>query len=114
MNSKMRNHIEALFEKAPKTRKAFELKEELLANSEERYQDLISNGVTPEDAYKNVISSIGNVSELFQDLSDTEPAINLGVHQKKVAIIKTISIGLYIFSVLLCFLFRTFGRHFTH
>ncbi|HHU74385.1 MAG TPA: hypothetical protein GXZ28_07180 [Clostridiales bacterium] len=109
MNSKMRNHIEALFEKAPKTRKAFELKEELLANSEERYQDLISNGVTPEDAYKNVISSIGNVSELFQDLSDTEPAINLGVHQKKVAIIKTISIGLYILGVVVFFSFALLG-----
>ncbi|MBE5965498.1 MAG: hypothetical protein E7255_00730 [Lachnospiraceae bacterium] len=100
MNEKMKNHIEMLFEHAPQTRKAFELKEELLANSEERYQDLISNGVSPENAFKNVVNSIGNVSELFKGLDDinTEDEKALDERIKKTAIIKTIAIGIYIFS----------------
>jgi O-antigen/teichoic acid export membrane protein len=108
MNERLRNHIEKLFEGAPKTRKAFELKEELLANSEERYQDLIANGVSSDDAFKHVVSSIGNVSELFRGLEAAQ--INdreeYEERTRKIAIIKTAAVGLYIFSV---FLFLTFA-----
>lgn len=108
MYEKMRNHIDMLFADAPKTRKALELKEELLANSEERYQDLTTSGICAEDAFKNVINSIGNVSELFQGLSeyDTNDQRMYDERVRKNAIIKTISIGIYIFSVAL---FITFG-----
>lgn len=101
MNENLSNHLDLLFEKAPKTRKAFELKEELLANSVERYDDLIKSGATPENAYKNVINSIGNVSELFKGLE--EMSLNeikeADEKIKKIAILKTAAIGLYIFSV---------------
>lgn len=108
MNEKMRTHIDTLFEDAPKNRKALELKEELLANSEERYQDLISNGFTPDAAFKNVINSIGNVSELFQGLQefDTNDQRMYEERIRKNSLIKTISIGLYIFSIAL---FISFG-----
>lgn len=104
MNEKLRNHIEMLFEEAPKTRKTFELKEELYANSIEKYQDLITSGYSEENAYKNVIGSIGDVSALFSNLEisegsgyESEEAI------KKRAIIKTIAVGIYIFSGALFF-----------
>ncbi len=70
MKEKMSKHIDMLFETAPKTRKALELKEELLTNSFERYDDLVADGISPEDAYENVIYSMGNVSELFFGLDD--------------------------------------------
>lgn len=107
MNEKLSNHIQMLFEKAPKTRKALELKEELLVNSEERYQDLIAGGISSEDAIKNVIISIGNVSELFQGLEDSNPELNgdNDARIKKSAIIKTIAAGIYIFSVVVLFTF---------
>jgi uncharacterized membrane protein len=100
MNERMRNHIEKLFEEAPKTRKAFELREELLVNSEERYQDLLATGVSEDDAFRHVISSIGNVKELFQGLEDTKPEdkAELEAKTKKIAIIRTVAVGLYIFS----------------
>lgn len=112
MNEKLRNHIETLFEDAPKSRKAFELKEELLANSEERYQDLIANGVTPDDAFKHVVSSIGNVSELFKGLEVVEPMDKeeLFARTKKVAVIKTAAVGLYIFSVAIFLAFAMFDE----
>ncbi len=108
MNERMRAHIDMLFEDAPKTRKALELKEELLANSEERYQDLTTSGISPEDAFKNVINSIGNVSELFSGLRefDTTDQRMYEERVRKNALIKSISIGIYIFSIAL---FISFG-----
>jgi uncharacterized Rmd1/YagE family protein len=105
MNEKMRAHIETLFENAPKTRKAYELKEELLTNSEERYQDLVANGVSQEDAFKHVVSSIGNVTELFQGLEEANEKDRLEVEERlnKNAVMKSIAIGLYIFGVVVFF-----------
>lgn len=107
MNENLSNHLDLLFEKAPKTRRAFELKEELLANSVEHYDDLIKNGVSPENAYKNVINSIGNVSELFKGLE--EMSLNemkeADEKIKKLAVVKTVAVGIYIFSVFVLILF---------
>ncbi len=98
MKENLRNHLELLFEEAPKTRKAFELKEELYANSVERYDDLIKNGISPEDAYKNVVNSLGNVSELFKDLEEiTMEDMKMDESKiKKLALIRAIAIGLYL------------------
>jgi hypothetical protein len=100
MNERMRNHIEKLFEEAPKTRKAFELREELLVNSEERYQDLLATGASSDDAFKHVISSIGNVKELFHGLEEQkiEDKAEFEAKIQKIAIIRTVAVGLYIFS----------------
>ncbi len=105
MNERLRTHIETLFEKAPKTRKAYELKEELLANSEERYQDLVASGVSQEDAFKHVVSSVGNVSELFQGLEELNEKDRVEIEERlnKNAVIKSIAIGLYIFGVVVFF-----------
>lgn len=108
MNEKLRKQLNVLFENAPKTRKALELKEELLTNAEERYHDLILDGISPEDATKNVIISIGNVSELFQGLEDIDVENNDQYYEKakKAAVYKTIAVGIYIFSAIV-FLFFT-------
>jgi hypothetical protein len=115
MNERMRSHIEKLFEDAPKTRKAFELREELLVNSEERYQDLLATGVSSDDAFKHVISSIGNVNELFQGLEETkaEDKAEIEARTQKIAVIRTVAVGLYIFSVfvfLVCAMFDMYSR----
>ncbi len=114
MNERMRNHIEKLFEDAPKTRKAFELREELLVNSEERYQDLLTTGVSEDDAFRHVISSIGNVKELFQSLEEpkVEDKAELEARIQKIAVIRTVAVGLYIFSVfifLVCAMFDMYS-----
>lgn len=108
MNDRLKNQLNELFEDAPKTRKALELKEELLSNAQERYEDLIRSGVTEEDATKNVIISIGNVTELFaglEPLAAQEKGMTLE-NMKKVAVYKTVAIGIYIFSAIV-FLFFT-------
>jgi hypothetical protein len=41
MHEKLRKSVEELFENAPKTHRATELKEELLANLTDKYDDLV-------------------------------------------------------------------------
>lgn len=96
MNERVKKYLDELFEDAPKTRKAMELKEEMLQNSMEKYQDLLSDGWTEEDAYKNVIGSIGDVMELFEDLEEKN-LLNLSeADRKKKAILTSVAVGLYI------------------
>ena len=63
MKEKIRKHINGLFTEAPKTRKAMELKEEMIQNTIEKYEDLVSEGYQEADALQNVIDSIGDVIE---------------------------------------------------
>ena len=96
MNERVKKYLDELFEDAPKTRKAMELKEEMMQNSMEKYQDLLSDGWSEEDAYKNVIGSIGDVTELFEDLEEKN-LLNLSeADRKKKAILTSVAVGLYI------------------
>lgn len=96
MNEKIKKHLDELFADAPKTRKAMELKEEMMQNSMEKYQDLLSEGYSEEDAYKNVIGSIGDVTELFEDLEEKN-LLNLSEKdRRKKAILTSVAVGMYI------------------
>ena len=99
MNEKIRKHIEELFANAPKTRKAMELREEMTQNTIEKYQDLIAEGFQEEAAYQNVISSIGDVTELFGDLEERNPLSLPEKDRRKKAMLKAAAAGLYIFAV---------------
>lgn len=110
MQEELRNHIEKLFEYAPKTRQCFDLKEELMANSMERYRDLTLEGISPQDAYENVIGSIGNVNDLLSSLSD--PYItqeDISDNRSRHAIITSICVGLYIFAGMVFFAIAYWG-----
>ena len=97
MEEKIRNYINHLFAEAPRTRKAMDLKEEMAQNTIEKYQDLVSEGYSEEDAWKMVTASIGDVTELFGELE--EPDLYLSEEdRKKKALLKAIAIGLYIFA----------------
>lgn len=98
VRERLQNHINILFSKAPQTRGAFDLKEELLANSIERYDDLRGRGMPEEDAYQSVIGSIGNVEELLVHLPDRKEPQSAAFEEERrsrSALVVTISIGLY-------------------
>lgn len=98
MNERIRKHINELFADAPKTRKALELKEEMAQNTIEKYQDLIGEGYQEEDAYRNVIDSIGDVTELFEDLKEKSLFSLPEKDRKKKAMLTAIAVGMYIFA----------------
>ena len=101
IRKRLQDHIDRLFYNAPPNRAAFELKEELMANSMERYADLTARGMSDEEAYGSVIGSIGNVDELLAAL----PADDLAAQsdweldrREHSAGITALSVGLYIFA----------------
>lgn len=102
MNERIRKHIDGLFADAPKTRRAMELKEEVTINTMEKYQDLIAEGYQEEDAWQMVINSIGDVTELFEELKEENPLRLSEEERKKKAVMKSLAAGLYIFAGVVC------------
>ncbi len=98
MEEKIKNYMDSLFASAPKTRKAMELKEEMTQNTIEKYHDLLGEGHSEEDAFQNVIHSIGDVTELYGDLEDYNLLTLSKTDRRKKAVLTSISIGLYIFA----------------
>lgn len=100
MEENIRRYVEELFVGTPPTKKAVELKEEMIQNLTEKYNDLISEGKTPEASYNIVIASIGDVSSLLKDIEKdaTHPTVIAAARQKS-AMYTAIAIMLYILSV---------------
>ena len=105
MNERIRKHMDMLFETAPKTRKTMDLKEEMTRNASDKFDDLISEGYAEEEAYQNVISSIGDVSELFEELEEKSLYTMTEEQRRKKAVLTALSVGLYVFAGVVFFLF---------
>ena len=68
MREQLIQYVELLFAGAPNSE---EIKQEILQNTLDRYDDLLSQGKSPQAAYSLAISGIGDISELLQN---SEPA----------------------------------------
>lgn len=73
MDNKLKAYVDNLFRNAPATANAYEVKEEILQNLKDKYNDLIEEGKIKDDAYKIAIDSIGDLSELFEQLGKSLP-----------------------------------------
>lgn len=96
---KIEDYINDLFKEVPKTRKSEELKEELRADLEEKYKDLLNNGTSEKEAYQEVIRGIGDVDELLEELK-TPMTKDLLETRKKTAFVVSVCVGLYILSLI--------------
>lgn len=79
MELKIRQYIEELFSTAPQNSRAYDMREEIIRNTIERYHDHLGEGKSEQEAYSAAIDGIGDVRELFAELgestaiSDAEP-----------------------------------------
>lgn len=96
MKDRIIQYFNQLFEDAPKTRKALDLKQEMLQNALDKYEDLVQEGHSEEDAYQNVIQSIGDVTELFEEVEEKNLLSLSESDRRKKALLKAIAVGLYI------------------
>lgn len=103
MKDRIVQYFNQLFEDAPKTRKALELKQEMLQNALDRYEDLVQEGHSGEDAYQNVIQSIGDVTELFEEVEEKNLLSLSESDRKKKALLQAIAVGLYILACVVFF-----------
>ncbi|MEF9991149.1 MAG: permease prefix domain 1-containing protein [Romboutsia sp.] len=67
MNTKIKKYVDNLFKDAPKNRKTYELKEEILSNIDEKYNDLVDMGLDENGAYTKAIANIDDIDELIQN-----------------------------------------------
>ena len=73
MNERIRKEVNTLFQNAPNTKRANDLKDEIISNAEDKYEDLIKQGTNEEEALQIVIKEIGNVDELIEELNKNNP-----------------------------------------
>ena len=101
MEDKLRKYVEDLFAETAPTRKAVELKEEMLQNLTEKYNDLLAGGKAPEAAYNIAVAGIGDISDLLEELENTAINIEFASEQRrKSAMFTAIAIMMYILSAL--------------
>ena len=104
MEDKLRKHVDGLFEGVAPTRKAVELKEEMIQNLNDKYNDLLSDGKTPEAAYNIAVAGIGDVSGLLRELETERAAapnaVELEAARRRSGLFTAIAVMLYILSVL--------------
>lgn len=65
MNRKIKKYVDSLFENAPRTRRMYELKEEILANLNDKYNDFLDKGMDENTAYNGAISNMDNILDRF-------------------------------------------------
>lgn len=72
MQIRMLREIDAMFDGVPQSRKTLEIKEEMLQNLMEKYNDLIRQGKSEEAAFNIALASIGDISDLRETLMAQE------------------------------------------
>ncbi len=65
----IKNYLENMFAAFPKTEAVLKLKEEMLSNMEDKYNELKSSGRSENEAIGIVISEFGNIEELVKELN---------------------------------------------
>lgn len=68
MRERLIAFFDSLFENAPNTTENRELREELLQNNLDKYDDLIREGTPEETAYNLVIGGLGDMGELMREI----------------------------------------------
>ncbi|MDR0381481.1 MAG: permease prefix domain 1-containing protein [Oscillospiraceae bacterium] len=101
MIDKLHSHVDALFAGVPRSRRVDEAREELLSGCLDRYRDLTEDGVEPAEAYRRVISGIGDVDELLRDLLREDAADPLAARRntRRRSLFCAVSVALYFLSV---------------
>ena len=105
MEDKLRKYIDELFAETAPTKKAVELKEEMIQNLHDKFNDLISEGKTEEAAYNIAVAGIGDVSGLLNELESDARGMDqdiflLEAARRKSAMFTAIAVFMYIISFL--------------
>jgi len=96
MNSKIKNYVDVLFNDIPNTRKASELKEEILSNLNDHFEAHLSEGKSENQAYTEALSDLGDIDELLESLTpEKELKVKIDEYRKIRAKRVSISVGLF-------------------
>ncbi|MGL4798646.1 MAG: permease prefix domain 1-containing protein [Cellulosilyticaceae bacterium] len=99
MNKRIKEFIDQLFAHTPHTTYVEELKEEMLTNLCDKYEDLLVEGKSKDEAYMIVTASVGDIRELVSGIDESAVMIttkDLEARRKKSALITSIAVAMYI------------------
>lgn len=100
MNSKIKNYVDVLFKDIPSTKKAKELKEEILSNLNDHFEAHIAEGKSENQAYTASLADLGDIDELLNTLEPEKELKNKIDDFRRIRARNTsISVMLYIISV---------------
>ena len=68
MSEKIKKYIDDLFAGISETRQVRELKEEIISNLTDKYNEYISKGIPNKEAINKSVSSLGDIDELLENL----------------------------------------------
>lgn len=74
MNERLKQHIDTLFRGAPATQATTELREELLQNLSDKYDDLLREGMSEEQAFHQAVDSLGDIPDLIRQVNQDAKA----------------------------------------
>ena len=106
MRERLIQYVELLFAGAPDST---EIKQEILQNTLDRFDDLVEQGKSPEAAYRLAISGIGDINEILGSTSELHTPTPVqsvkGVHHEQVndarkKNMRAVAIALYICCVI--------------
>ena len=111
MNKRIADHVRELFAGVTPEPKVLEIQEELLADLNEKYLDLLDVGQSEETAYASVISGIGDIHDLLRDFTPSGPYSSAEIERKRNLknILLSIGAAIYVLSLAILLLFSRFG-----
>ena len=99
MREQLIQYVNLLFAGAPDSE---DIRQEILQNTLDRYDDLVAAGKTPEAAYRLAISGIGDISEILGTREPETPAAPEAPTQEESTdspvkkLLRAVAVGLYI------------------
>lgn len=93
MREQLKQYVTLLF---AGTVGAEDIRDEILQNTLEHYDDLLAQGKTPEAAYRLAISGIGDINEILG--REPEPVYSREIKKGGPRTVRAVAIGLYIVS----------------
>ncbi len=105
MREKLMRYIETLFADAPASKENLELKDEIMRNTLDRYDDFMREGKSEEAAFNLAVAGIGDVTELLAQIRKGAPSAftytkeELERDNRRSGLMMAISIMLYILCV---------------
>ena len=63
------NYVETMFINSPQTAELQQIKEDILANMEDRYRELLAEGKNENEAVGEVIKDFGDIDEILESMN---------------------------------------------
>ena len=113
MNTKIKNYVDVLFKDIPSTKKAQELKEEILSTLNDHFEAHIAEGKSENQAYTEALADLGDIDELLKGLEpEKELKEKIDLYRTKRAKHTSIAVIMYILGIICVIAFGSISDFF--